>query len=273
MNEDKFFAILLFFCILYFSTPVLHIIRIMKNKDLNKYFPFIFLFFCAVNSIFWICVWLRSSSNNNELTQGEIGYLLSTIWIVISIVDKNYEDCCQTFKKFFFFFIEIVLFIGFYIICDKDNIKKILYPILLIVMNLSLFLPIMTNNFEIESFPIGTTLLGLIYYTFLLIDYIKYREDNLKTSKYISYIACISINFLIIIIYFIMLCKKNKSQIILNNNGYNNNNNINANNINNNNVNNNNNNINNNNNNNNNNVNNDNNNNNNKQENLIEKEN
>ena len=265
MDGNKFFAILLFFCILYFSTPVLHIIRIMKNKDKNKYFPFIFLFFCAVNSIFWICVWLRKSTNDNELTQGEIGYLLSTIWIVISIIDKNYEDCCQTFKKFLFFFIEIVLFIGFYIICDKDNIKKILYPILLIVMNLSLFLPIMTNNFEIESFPIGTILLGLIYYTFLLIDYIKYREDydNMKTSKYISYIACISINFLILIIYFIMACKKNKTQIILNNNGYNNNN-VNVNNINNNNVNNNNNN--------NNNVNNDNNNNNNnKQENLIEK--
>ena len=261
MREDKFSALLLFFCILYFSAPVLHIIRIMKDKEKNKYFPFIFLFFCAVNSIFWICIWLRKSYNTNELNQGEIGYLLSTIWIIISIVDKNIEDCCQTFKKFFFLFIEIVLFVGFYIICDEENIKKVLYPSLLIVMNLSLFLPILINNFEIESFPIGSSFLGLIYYTMLLIHRIKYNENDMKMSKYIAFITCIATNFLILLIYFIMLCKKNKIQNFTNYNAsYNNNGNVNNNN-----------NLNNNNNFNN--DNNNNNNNNNSQDNLIEKNN
>jgi hypothetical protein len=202
----------------------------MKDKDNNKYFPLIFLLFTALNSIFWITCGIRDLNDkdldeNHEyilhnLSQGEIGYILSTIWVIISIINNNLEDCCQSFKKFFFLFIELVCFVFFYIICDKDSIRKILYPCLIIATNLALFLPIFVNNNETESFPCILSFLGLIYYLMLFIQLIKYKKnyyEGMKTSKYIGTIGGFTINFIIIVFYFIMVCKRNEFQKILNN--------------------------------------------------------
>jgi NADH:ubiquinone oxidoreductase subunit 2 (subunit N) len=194
----------------------------MKNKDYNKYFPLIFLLLTAINSVFWISCGVRDiKDGDNEnilhnLTQGEIGYILSTIWVIISIINNNNEDFCQSFKKFFFLFVELVCLVLFYIICKETKYRKIIYPTLLIVTNLALFIPIFMNSNETESFPFIISFLGAIYYCLMFFQLFKYGDyEDFKKIKYIGVIGAFSINVIIVVLYFIMVFKNNEFEKII----------------------------------------------------------
>jgi hypothetical protein len=200
----------------------------MKDKKNNKYFPLIFLIFNSINSIYWISCGIRDLiyadqdydlATLQNLTQGEIGYLLSIVWVIISIVSNNNENCCKNLIKFFFLFIELVFFGLFYIANKETRFRQIIYPSLLIITNLTLFIPIIMNCFETESFPFVLSFFGVIYYTLILKRIIQYEDpEGIDTFKKIGIIGSITIHVVIIVLYFIMVFKNNEFQKIISNN-------------------------------------------------------